>query len=193
MALLKRFRVADTEGGRGPSLSNPSDIQALFQELESLSCDEDSGGEQDTVSISSTPKPSLRPFFSSSRSLLDANQPMSMEPEKVGEDKNYSGSDGNADVCLTDYEAQSDPQTGSPPREKSTMAKFKQMSEFDNFLQEANERKNKLFRTSASSAKKKNSLSLGNDANAVVETVTVIINLLLKFSFIDSFFFRDVP
>lgn len=55
----------------GASLGNTSDIQALFQELESLSCDEDSAGEQDTMSVSSTPKPSLRPFFSSSRSLLD--------------------------------------------------------------------------------------------------------------------------
>lgn len=71
VSLLRRFKVADTEGGRGASLANPSDIQALFQELESLSCDEDSGAEQDTMSISSTPKPSLRPFFSSSRSLLD--------------------------------------------------------------------------------------------------------------------------
>lgn len=71
VSLLRRFRVPDSEGGRGTSLTNPSDIQALFQELESLSCDEDSGAEQDTMSISSTPKPSLRPFFSSSRSLLE--------------------------------------------------------------------------------------------------------------------------
>lgn len=71
VSLLRRFKVADTEGGRAASLANPSDIQALFQELESLSCDDDSGGEQDTMSITSTPKPSLRPFFSSSRSLLD--------------------------------------------------------------------------------------------------------------------------
>lgn len=75
VSLLRRFKVADTEGGRGASLANPSDIQALFQELESLSCDEDSGAEQDTMSISSTPKPSLRPFFSSSRSLLDNTVP----------------------------------------------------------------------------------------------------------------------
>lgn len=73
VSLLRRFKVADTEGGRAASLANPSDIQALFQELESLSCDDDSGGEQDTMSITSTPKPSLRPFFSSSRSLLDNN------------------------------------------------------------------------------------------------------------------------
>lgn len=77
VSLLRRFKVADTEGGRGASLANPSDIQALFQELESLSCDEDSGAEQDTMSISSTPKPSLRPFFSSSRSLLDTSIPTS--------------------------------------------------------------------------------------------------------------------
>lgn len=43
------------------------DIEDLFEELEDLS---DSGPEVDTMSISSTPKPSLRPFFSSSRSLL---------------------------------------------------------------------------------------------------------------------------
>lgn len=66
--------MPDTEASRaalGATLGNTSDIQALFHELESLSCDEDSTGEQDTMSISSTPKPSLRPFFSSSRSLLD--------------------------------------------------------------------------------------------------------------------------
>ena len=43
------------------------EIEELFNELEDLS---DSGPELDTMSVSSTPKPSLRPFFSSSRSLL---------------------------------------------------------------------------------------------------------------------------
>lgn len=43
------------------------EIEELFEELEDLS---DSGPELDTMSVSSTPKPSLRPFFSSSRSLL---------------------------------------------------------------------------------------------------------------------------
>lgn len=46
---------------------DPTEIEDLFEELEDLS---DSGPEMDTMSISSTPKPSLRPFFSSSRSLL---------------------------------------------------------------------------------------------------------------------------
>lgn len=43
------------------------EIEELFDELEDMS---DSGPELDTMSVSSTPKPSLRPFFSSSRSLL---------------------------------------------------------------------------------------------------------------------------
>ena len=45
-----------------------AEIESWFNELEDLS---DSGPEVDTISISSTPKPSLRPFFSSSRSLLN--------------------------------------------------------------------------------------------------------------------------
>jgi hypothetical protein len=43
------------------------EIEELFDELEDLS---GSDPELDTMSISSTPKPSLRPFFSTSRSLL---------------------------------------------------------------------------------------------------------------------------
>lgn len=43
------------------------DIEDLIDELEDLS---DSGPEMDTLSVTSTPKPSLRPFFASSRSLL---------------------------------------------------------------------------------------------------------------------------
>jgi len=43
------------------------DIDDLIDELEDLS---DSGPEMDTLSVTSTPKPSLRPFFASSRSLL---------------------------------------------------------------------------------------------------------------------------
>lgn len=85
VSLLRRFRVPDTEASRaalGASLGNTSDIQALFHELESLSCDEDSTGEQDTMSVSSTPKPSLRPFFSSSRSLLDSTN----NPQTTGKD-----------------------------------------------------------------------------------------------------------
>ncbi|RZF43084.1 hypothetical protein LSTR_LSTR001262 [Laodelphax striatellus] len=81
ISLLKRFRVSEDLQGLaadretiGRKLSggdmDPADIEDLFEELEDLS---DSGPEIDTMSISSTPKPSLRPFFSSSRSLLHAD------------------------------------------------------------------------------------------------------------------------
>lgn len=45
-----------------------AEIEDLFDELENYS---DSGPEVDTISITSTPKPSLRPYFSSSCSLLN--------------------------------------------------------------------------------------------------------------------------
>lgn len=43
------------------------DLDALFHELESLSCGEESGQDIDSISIGSTPKPSLRPFFNSKK------------------------------------------------------------------------------------------------------------------------------
>lgn len=58
--ILKSFAGADLEMDAG-------DIEDLIDELEDLS---DSGPEMDTLSVTSTPKPSLRPFFASSRSLL---------------------------------------------------------------------------------------------------------------------------
>ncbi|XP_050438324.1 phosphofurin acidic cluster sorting protein 1 isoform X2 [Adelges cooleyi] len=78
IALLKRFRVNEDlqslENGRetiSQKLSggdmDPADIEDLFEELEDMS---DSGPDLDTLSILSTPKPSLRPFFSSSRTNM---------------------------------------------------------------------------------------------------------------------------
>ncbi|OAD55029.1 Transmembrane emp24 domain-containing protein eca [Eufriesea mexicana] len=81
IALLKRrFRVSEdldqdqeeigqklSESLTGFVKGAEMEIDELFDELENLS---DSGPELDTMSVSSTPKPSLRPFFSSSRSLL---------------------------------------------------------------------------------------------------------------------------
>jgi len=46
-----------------------TEFEDLMEELGELS-GSDSGPEVDTLSMSSTPKPSLRPFFSSSRSLV---------------------------------------------------------------------------------------------------------------------------
>lgn len=116
------------------------------------------------MSISSTPKPSLRPFFSSSKSLLDSNAPNYGETERFIDEKT-SGSDGNADICFTDPEGQSDPQTGSPPRDYPPVAPARKPAgdnDFANLMQEISERKAKLFRSAASSAKKKNSLSVSD-------------------------------
>lgn len=46
---------------------DPDEIENFFEELEEFS---DSGPDLDTLSILSTPKPSLRPFFSSSRTNI---------------------------------------------------------------------------------------------------------------------------
>lgn len=82
IALLKRFRATEdlqgldhdqeelamshklTAGGM-----DATEFEDLMEELGELS-GSDSGPEVDTLSMSSTPKPSLRPFFSSSRSLV---------------------------------------------------------------------------------------------------------------------------
>ncbi|XP_054746539.1 phosphofurin acidic cluster sorting protein 2 isoform X1 [Anastrepha obliqua] len=79
VALLKRFKASEElegEVSRGTAaLRGERDLDALFQELESLSCCEgdDSGPDMDSLSIGSTPKPSLRPFFTNSRIMLHDN------------------------------------------------------------------------------------------------------------------------
>ncbi|EDW84541.1 uncharacterized protein Dwil_GK13084, isoform A [Drosophila willistoni] len=76
VALLKRFKASEElegESHRGTAaLRGERDLDALFHELESLSCCEgdDSGPDMDSISIGSTPKPSLRPFFTNSRIML---------------------------------------------------------------------------------------------------------------------------
>lgn len=54
------------------ALRNERELDALFQELDSLSCCEgdDSGPDVDTLSVGSTPKPSLRPFFTNSKNMM---------------------------------------------------------------------------------------------------------------------------
>lgn len=85
IALLKRFRVSEElehdQAEIGQKLSGGDmEIEELFDELEDLS---DSGPELDTMSVSSTPKPSLRPFFSSSRSLLAPSHTVVTREESV--------------------------------------------------------------------------------------------------------------
>uniref|UniRef100_A0A5S6R4D5 Phosphofurin acidic cluster sorting protein 2 n=1 Tax=Trichuris muris TaxID=70415 RepID=A0A5S6R4D5_TRIMR len=70
IALLKKFRVPEeesTECGFGKKPAR-QELEALFEELESMT---DSGGEQenDTASVRSTPKPSLRTYFPSREKL----------------------------------------------------------------------------------------------------------------------------
>ncbi|XP_017113557.1 phosphofurin acidic cluster sorting protein 2 isoform X4 [Drosophila elegans] len=138
VALLKRFKVSEElegeSGHRGTAaLRGERDLDALFQELESLSCCEgdDSGPDMDSISVGSTPKPSLRPFFTNSRIMLhdnitgngaDLNQllgggsgPGIAAADRGGNDS--SGNEGNAGY--TDGQ-NSDPQN-SPPRDKDYM------------------------------------------------------------------------
>uniref|UniRef100_A0A0A9WZK2 Phosphofurin acidic cluster sorting protein 1 n=1 Tax=Lygus hesperus TaxID=30085 RepID=A0A0A9WZK2_LYGHE len=83
ISLLKRFRVNEEQLGLDADREaitsklsggdmDAAEIEDLFEELD-LS---DSGPEIDTMSVTSTPKPSLRPFFSSSQTLL--NDPFSV-------------------------------------------------------------------------------------------------------------------
>ena len=117
VALLRRFKVTEPEDLRRPQqvsfyhlvllgLScehttnnshfqsehrvndiDPEEIEDLLNELEDYS---DYGPDLDTASVGSTPKPSLRPFFSSSRSLirdtLDKPPYSIMEKPELGSD-----------------------------------------------------------------------------------------------------------
>ncbi|XP_068248463.1 phosphofurin acidic cluster sorting protein 2 isoform X6 [Palaemon carinicauda] len=131
IALLKRFKVPealqafDQDQELDPRTGGEVDeaeIEDLFDELEDLS---DSGPEVDTISITSTPKPSLRPYFSSSRSLLNEGSTylrLKVPVDKVGADRLSDESSKRADSDhmenWTDQE-HSDPQclASSPPRE----------------------------------------------------------------------------
>ncbi|XP_053637193.1 phosphofurin acidic cluster sorting protein 2 isoform X2 [Cherax quadricarinatus] len=131
IALLKRFKVPealqafDQDQELDPRTGGEVDeaeIEDLFDELEDLS---DSGPEVDTISITSTPKPSLRPYFSSSRSLLNEGGTylrLKVPADKVGADRLSDESSKRADSDhmenWTDQE-HSDPQclASSPPRE----------------------------------------------------------------------------
>ncbi|XP_045609459.1 phosphofurin acidic cluster sorting protein 2 isoform X2 [Procambarus clarkii] len=131
IALLKRFKVPealqafDQDQELDPRTGGEVDeaeIEDLFDELEDLS---DSGPEVDTISITSTPKPSLRPYFSSSRSLLNEGGTylrLKVPADKAGADRLSDESSKRADSDhmenWTDQE-HSDPQclASSPPRE----------------------------------------------------------------------------
>uniref|UniRef100_A0A0A1X8G1 Phosphofurin acidic cluster sorting protein 1 n=1 Tax=Zeugodacus cucurbitae TaxID=28588 RepID=A0A0A1X8G1_ZEUCU len=122
VALLKRFKASEElegEVSRGTAaLRGERDLDALFQELESLSCCEgdDSGPDMDSLSIGSTPKPSLRPFFTNSRIMLHDNSAGGDRPTDYRNDS--SGNEGNA--FNTDGQ-NSDPQNSPPRSDKDYM------------------------------------------------------------------------
>ncbi|EEB13376.1 conserved hypothetical protein [Pediculus humanus corporis] len=101
---------------------DPTEIEDFFEELEDLS---ESGPEMDTMSISSTPKPSLRPFFSSSRSLLHDNFNSTDKVQDRLSDESSKGGRGDSDShpeIWTDQDA-SDPQSTSPLKDKESERK----------------------------------------------------------------------
>ncbi|KAK3700294.1 hypothetical protein RRG08_033571 [Elysia crispata] len=75
-ALLKRFKISedvlttlDSEADHD-QMPNPQELDDLFDELE----DSDSGPELDTMSVMSTPKPKLRPFFAGRGTTPEASE-----------------------------------------------------------------------------------------------------------------------
>ena len=95
VALLKKFKVNDPEDITGEQVSldqklsegsvAPAEIEDLFDQLdEDFS---DSGPDVDTISIGSTPKPSLKPFFCSSKNLTHSattfGQPSSVHHQMI--------------------------------------------------------------------------------------------------------------
>lgn len=75
VALLKRFKVPPDEIGESRHagrLRPGHQLDDLFHELDELSCGDgdDSGPDVDSLSIGSTPKPKLRPFFTNSRNMM---------------------------------------------------------------------------------------------------------------------------
>ncbi|KMQ92818.1 phosphofurin acidic cluster sorting protein 2-like isoform x6 protein [Lasius niger] len=155
IALLKRFRVSEElehdQEEIGQKLSGGDmEIEELFDELEDLS---DSGPELDTMSVSSTPKPSLRPFFSSSRSLL-APPHSERGVDRQSDDSSRRADSDSHPENWTDHEANDPPNymAGSPPK-----------SEQPN-KSEGPERRSRLFArdrgTPGSNKSKKHSLSV---------------------------------
>ncbi|XP_063977694.1 phosphofurin acidic cluster sorting protein 2 isoform X4 [Diachasmimorpha longicaudata] len=157
IALLKRFRVSEElehdQEEIGQKLSGGDmEIEELFDELEDLS---DSGPELDTMSVSSTPKPSLRPFFSSSRSLLAPSNSERCADRQSDDSSRRADSDSHPENW-TDYEAYDGPSavTGSPPKSEG-----QHVSKNEN-----NDRKGRLFArdrgTPGGNKSKKHSLSV---------------------------------
>lgn len=185
VSLLKKFKVTDPEeldqeqANLDQKISegtvDPADIEDLFDQLEDYS---DSGPDADTISIGSTPKPSLKPFFCSSRNLLHearsvvaaaavakaqtpeyllANSHTTSDHGGVGSDRisddssKEAVSDSHPDT-LTDPEF-SDPPivTSSPPQSGDEIRREKDRPQTGP-MPASNERKSRLFSKDKTSA-----------------------------------------
>ncbi|UXI16859.1 homothorax 1 [Sarcoptes scabiei] len=118
ISLLKKFRLPDSEAYDSEekfqealekelmsSAQEPADIDDLFddEDIDDLDYMTDSGQEFDDVSISSTPKPSLRPFFSSCTLVgQDKSYDFPIAKTKLREDsQETSGTEGTPETSDT--------------------------------------------------------------------------------------------
>ncbi|KAK2189011.1 hypothetical protein NP493_110g01034 [Ridgeia piscesae] len=116
IALLRRFKATeealDSEQDQdvGDPDTNPQDIEDLFDELENLS---ESDQEMDTISVLSTPKPKLRPFFTGRGSTEVLDIPKDSGRLSDESSKKYD-SDSHVE-CWTDSELLQSCDTQLPP------------------------------------------------------------------------------
>ncbi|XP_036363313.1 phosphofurin acidic cluster sorting protein 2 isoform X15 [Octopus sinensis] len=105
IALLRRFKASeealDSEADHelvDPD-HNPHDIEDLLGDFDDLS---DSGPELDTLSVTSTPKPQLRPFFTDRGNLIEMADIPKASPVKSLSEDNYKrpDSDTHAVPCV---------------------------------------------------------------------------------------------
>ncbi|XP_025407381.1 phosphofurin acidic cluster sorting protein 1 isoform X2 [Sipha flava] len=168
IALLKRFRVNEDlhslENDRetiSQKLSggdmDPADIEDLFEELEDLS---DSGPDLDTLSILSTPKPSLRPFFSSSRTNM-IHEGLSGVPtveRNIERFSDESSKKADSDSYLDTWtDSDPTPMNSSPPKISNNDDK----KEIPSMVEKEKEKKSRIFtrdRTSSSNKYKKSQM-----------------------------------
>ncbi|XP_023931579.1 phosphofurin acidic cluster sorting protein 2 isoform X1 [Lingula anatina] len=133
--LLRKLKVSEEvldseqDPELGDQLHSQQEIEELFDELEDLS---DSGPEMDNLSVLSTPKPSLRPFFTNRAQSVEALEP-TKEPAATyhsDDSSKKNDSDGHGD----DLDPELSEQTPAPSQlhkaEKpgSPVAKGKKLS-----------------------------------------------------------------
>lgn len=153
IALLKKFRIPEAEVSDSEQYQeeleqelisqNPQEFEDLIDELESMS---DSGPDVDDISISSTPKPSLRPFFSSGTlTALDKTMPMISDDSSRKTDDNHESG--------TDQEFTDTSQTASPPKSLTIDDK----KSFAHSVVPEREKKTRLFAREKTTSKDKRS------------------------------------